>query len=198
MLRLIDWQRDEKAKLCEHCGFLETKSAPRLEETTLSFDCALLGAVTDKTFGPPMNSAQICLRLASHEDVPFLLELRRQTMHPHLLASGLIPSLEEDMRRVLFRLDCAQIILLANQPVGLLKVSRDGKDWNLIQIQLAPSLHGQGVGAQLIKSVINEARHAGACLRLDVLKANPARRLYERLGFTTIAETAHLFEMRLK
>jgi hypothetical protein len=45
-----------------------------------------------------MNPAQICLRLASHEDVPFLLELRRQTMHPHLLASGLIPLLEEDMR----------------------------------------------------------------------------------------------------
>jgi ribosomal protein S18 acetylase RimI-like enzyme len=145
-----------------------------------------------------MNSAQICLRPAIHEDVPFLLELRRQTMHPHLLASGLIPSLQEDMRRVLFRLDCAQVILLANEPVGLLKVSRDGMDWDLIQIQLAPSLQGQGFGAQLIQSVISEARHAGASLKLDVLKANPARRLYERLGFTTIAETAHLFEMRLK
>jgi GNAT superfamily N-acetyltransferase len=119
-------------------------------------------------------------------------------MHPHLLASGLVPSLEEDMRRVLLRLDCAQVILLANQPVGLLKVSRDANDWDLIQIQLAPSLQGQGFGAQIIESVISEARHAGACLKLDVLKANPARRLYERLGFTVIAETAHLFEMRLK
>jgi len=43
-----------------------------------------------------------------------------------------------------------------------------------------------------------EARDAGASLKLDVLKANPARRLYERLGFTVIADTAHLFEMRLK
>jgi hypothetical protein len=79
-------------------------------------------------------------------------------MHPHLLASGLIPSLEEDMRRVLLRLDCAQIILLANQPVGLLKVARDGMDWDLIQIQLARSLHGQGFGAQLIQHR-NSRRH---------------------------------------
>jgi ribosomal protein S18 acetylase RimI-like enzyme len=48
-----------------------------------------------------------------------------------------------------------------------------------------PSLHGQGFGTQLIQSVITEARHAGASLKLDVLKTNPARRLYERLGFTT-------------
>jgi GNAT superfamily N-acetyltransferase len=145
-----------------------------------------------------MHPAQICLRPAIREDVPFLLELRCQTMHPHLLASGLIPSLEEDMRRVLLRFDCAQVILLANKPVGLLKVSRDGMDWDLIQIQLTPSLQGQGFGAQLIQSIISQARQAGASLKLDVLKANPARRLYERLGFTTIAETVHLFEMRLK
>jgi GNAT superfamily N-acetyltransferase len=62
-------------------------------------------------------------------------------------------------------------------------------DWDLIQIQLTPSLQGQGFGAQLIQSIISQARQAGASLKLDVLKANPARRLYERLGFTTIAET---------
>jgi ribosomal protein S18 acetylase RimI-like enzyme len=106
--------------------------------------------------------------------------------------------LEQDMRRVLFRLDCAQVILLAKQPVGLLKVSRDGKDWDLIQIQLAPSFQGQGFGTELIQSVITEARNAGASLKLDVLKANPARRLYERLGFTVITEKAHIIEMRLK
>ncbi len=34
-------------------------------------------------------------------------------------------------------------------------------------------------------------------LKLNVLKANPARRLYERLGFAIVADTAHGFEMRL-
>jgi hypothetical protein len=161
MLRLIDGQLDEEAAdsncktqiaVCSR-GFCFSSACnqPGLDST-------LLCAVTDKSFRPPINPAQICLRPANHKDVPFLLELRRQTMHPHLLASGLIPSLEEDMRRVLLRLDCAQIILLANQPVGLLKVARDGMDWDLIQIQLARSLHGQGFGAQLIQHR-NSRRH---------------------------------------
>jgi GNAT superfamily N-acetyltransferase len=145
-----------------------------------------------------MNPAQICLRPANQEDVPFLLELRRQTMHPHQLRAGLIPSLEEDMRRILVRFDCAQIILLNNQPVGLLKVSRNRTDWDLRQIQITPSLQGQGFGTQLIQSIIAEARQAGASLQLKVLNANPARRLYERLGFTVRAQNSHRIEMWLE
>jgi hypothetical protein len=91
-----------------------------------------------------MNPAQISLRPTSKEDVPFLLELRQQTMNAYLIASGLNPSLEEHMQRILFRFDCAQIILLVNDPVGLLKVARDGKDWHLIQIQVWPFLQGEG------------------------------------------------------
>jgi hypothetical protein len=49
-----------------------------------------------------------------------------------------------------------------------------------------------------MQSVISEARHAGASLKLDVLKGSPARRLYHRLGFSDIAEKAHIFEKRLK
>lgn len=145
-----------------------------------------------------MNPAQICLRTASKEDVPFLLELRQQTMNAYLIASGLNPSLEEHMQRILFRFDCAQIIFLANDPVGLLKVARDGKDWHLIQIQLVPFLQGKGVGTQLIQSVIDQARSTGASIGLNVLKSNPARRLYERLGFSVVTETARGLEMQLQ
>jgi hypothetical protein len=45
-----------------------------------------------------MNPAQISLRPTSKEDVPFLLELRQQTMNAYLIASGLNPSLEEHRR----------------------------------------------------------------------------------------------------
>lgn len=145
-----------------------------------------------------MNSAKLTLRPAAQEDVPFLLELRRQTMAAHQLASGLVPSLKEGTRRVLVRFDCAQVILLNQQPVGLLKVCRNGKDWELIQIQLTPSLQGRGFGTQLIRSVIAEAQRAGASLKSHVLNANPARRLYQRLGFTTVTKKAHGIEMRLE
>jgi ribosomal protein S18 acetylase RimI-like enzyme len=46
--------------------------------------------------------------------------------------------------------------------------------------------------------VIDEARKAGASLRLGVLKANPALRLYQRLGFTVVRESIYAYEMRLE
>jgi ribosomal protein S18 acetylase RimI-like enzyme len=127
----------------------------------------------------------------------FLLDLRRETMDAHLVGSGLSFSVEEHIRRVLYRFDCTQIIEFAGEAVGLLKVSRDDKDWHLIQIQLKPVLQGQGLGTQLIQTVIHEARNAGASLSLNVLKANPALRLYERLGFVVVEDAPHAYEMVL-
>jgi ribosomal protein S18 acetylase RimI-like enzyme len=144
-----------------------------------------------------MELHQIDLRPANQKDMPFLLELRRQTMNAHLLASGIIPSSGEHERRVFFRFDRAQIVELGNEPIGLLKVIRDGKHWHLAQIQLIPSLQGQGLGTRIVRSVIAQAVQAGASLGLSVLKANPALRLYERLGFVVVSENSHAFEMRL-
>jgi ribosomal protein S18 acetylase RimI-like enzyme len=137
------------------------------------------------------------LRAATEDDVPFLLELRRQTMTAHQLASGVVPSEEERLRRVLVRFECAKVVFLDNHAVGLLKVARDGHDWELIQIQLAPTCQRKGIGERLILSVIADAKAASAALRLSVLRDNPARRLYERLGFVVDSEDPHSFTMRL-
>ncbi|MBV9873629.1 MAG: GNAT family N-acetyltransferase [Verrucomicrobia bacterium] len=141
--------------------------------------------------------SEVTLRPANQGDMPFLLDLRQQTMNPYVIASGLTPSTEELLQRILFRFDCARIVQLAGEAVGLLKVARDGKDWYLIQIQLRPAFQGQGLGSQLIRSVIDEALTEGASLSLHVRKVNPARRLYERLGFIVVEESTHAYKMRL-
>jgi ribosomal protein S18 acetylase RimI-like enzyme len=139
----------------------------------------------------------LSLRPAREEDVPFLLALREETMDEHFRASGAEPSREQHLERVRVRFECAQIIEREGRPAGLFKVARDGLDWLLIQIQLAPELQGQGVGERLIRELIGEARRAGASLSLHVLRANPARRLYERLGFRIVEEGEHEYLMRL-
>jgi ribosomal protein S18 acetylase RimI-like enzyme len=53
------------------------------------------------------------------------------------------------------------------------------------------------VGERLIEGLIAEARRAGATLSLFVLHANPARRLYERLGFRVVQQGEHEDRMRL-
>ena len=137
-------------------------------------------------------------RPAAESDVPFLMRLRRESMDEHLIATGASTSETDHQARLRYRFDCAEVLLQDGNPVGLLKVSRDGRDWKVVQIQLVSRLQGQGLGAMLLKQVIAEAMAAGASLTLSVLKANPARSLYERLGFVVEGESGHEYNMRFQ
>src|SRR5262245_58963596 len=93
---------------------------------------------------------QLAFRAATEADMPFLLELREKTMSEHLRRSGVEPSESERYERVLARFDCAEIVLLAGAPIGLLKVARDGNKWDLIQIQILPEKQGGGIGGTIL------------------------------------------------
>jgi ribosomal protein S18 acetylase RimI-like enzyme len=137
-------------------------------------------------------------RPATPQDIPFLLDLRQRTMNGHVLASGGEVSDAHHMARLMHRFECAEILLHDGAPVGLLKVSRDPHEWVVIQIQLAPGYQGGGIGTGLLAEVIDQAARAGVDLTLSVLKANPAKALYERFGFVVERESEISFEMRRK
>lgn len=119
-------------------------------------------------------------------------------MNGHMLASGGEVSDEHHMARLMHRFECAEILLDDGVPVGLLKVSRDPYEWVVIQIQLAPGYQGGGIGTGLLAAVIDEATRAGVDLTLSVLKANPAKSLYERFGFVVERASEISYEMRRK
>ena len=146
---------------------------------------------------PKLIGSTLSLRAATEADMQFLLELWRNAMSPHFAVSGISTSEENPLRRLLMRFECAAIVLLEGQPAGLFKVARDGTDWKLVQILLSPTVQRKGIGAHLIRKLITEAKTAGASLGLSVLKQNPARELYLRLGFVIIGEETHAYEMRL-
>ncbi len=135
------------------------------------------------------------LRPATQADIPFLLDLRHQTMDATMIAAGKTPSDDAHLQRVLHAFESAHIVLMAEQPVGLLKVVRTAPVWDLIQIQVAPAAQGKGLGARLLRALVAEAMQSGAAVKLSVFKVNPARRLYERLGFTVTEETEDAYEM---
>lgn len=143
----------------------------------------------------PENSPPLTRRPATAADVPFLLELRRLTMNGHLAASGMSLSDENHLKRVEIEFEAARVLERDGCPVGLLKLVRQGLRWELVQIQLVPALQGSGIGRALLEELLAEARQAGATVRLSVLKLNPARRLYERLGFVVATESEHSYEM---
>lgn len=59
-----------------------------------------------------------------------------------------------------------------------------------VSIGVRPNAPGRGVGEKLMRVLIGEADRRGLGLYLSVRSENPARRLYERLGFRDIPGSA--------
>jgi ribosomal protein S18 acetylase RimI-like enzyme len=88
-----------------------------------------------------------------------------------------------------------QIIQVNGQDAGMLSYEVRPDHVFLRNVALLPAFQGQGIGTKVIRAVMTEAAGLGVPLRLQVLKTNRARRLYERLGFRTYAQTATHFQM---
>lgn len=57
-------------------------------------------------------------------------------------------------------------------------------------LSVRPELHGQGIGAALMKDAIDRAADEGyRVVHLDVLSDNPAVKFYEAFGFEVLAQT---------
>ena len=135
-------------------------------------------------------------RAATPHDLAFLLELREATMGPHHRRGNTGQTPGEARARVLDHYECAEILEEGGTPIGLWKVSRDPAEWQLIQVQLLPRYQGTGIGSDLLRSLLAEAKAASVPVALNVLKVNPARRLYERFGFKVVGENEHSYRMR--
>ncbi|HZQ27509.1 MAG TPA: GNAT family N-acetyltransferase [Acidimicrobiales bacterium] len=67
--------------------------------------------------------------------------------------------------------------------VGRLYLAWFPGDLHVIDIALLPEHRGAGIGSALMGAVLAEADAGGLSVSLYVERWNPARRLYERLGF---------------
>jgi ribosomal protein S18 acetylase RimI-like enzyme len=56
-------------------------------------------------------------------------------------------------------------------------------------------VRGRGLGGAIVRSIVEDATRRRSPVRLQVLRPNPARRLYERLGFRVVGETVTHVEM---
>jgi ribosomal protein S18 acetylase RimI-like enzyme len=90
-----------------------------------------------------------------------------------------------------------QLVFLesGDQPIGRMLVTRDAKKSHLVDIALLSEHRGKGIGTQLLRDLIAHSQQMGVPLTLQVLKTNPAARLYERLGFTRTGEDQMYYQM---
>ena len=81
------------------------------------------------------------------------------------------------------------VILVDGRPAGRLWVGEDAREIRLLDIALLPEFQRRGVGARLVRGLIEEAATTARPLRHMVFILNTgAQRFYERLGFVVFEE----------
>ena len=83
------------------------------------------------------------------------------------------------------------VIEVDGRAAGRLYVDRWPYEIRIVDVALLPEFRGRGIGERLLRELIAEAEASGRSLTIHVEQGNPARRLYERLGFVPVAERGH-------
>lgn len=76
-----------------------------------------------------------------------------------------------------------EIVIVEDEPVGVITLSDWGDQLHLTWIAILPRIQGKGLGTQLIQYCQQKAISKQKPLTLQVLRNNPAISLYKRCGF---------------
>ncbi|MBW8182370.1 GNAT family N-acetyltransferase [Shewanella nanhaiensis] len=155
-----------------------------------------------------------CLQLASLElkahseaDLPFLLQLytsvRRDEFAPASWPEPQLNSFLSEQFAAQYRYYCQHyntdkfdIIYYQNQAIGRLFVDYwldERQEIRIVDISLMPEHRGVGVASCLLENLFIEAENLGLTVSIHVERNNPARALYERLGFKLKTQTDEVY-----
>lgn len=163
--------------------------------------------------GPPafalpeaLLSRGLALRPESDADLPFLMQVFATTRADEL---AIVPWSEEQKRAFLIQQFSAQrkhyyayfpntafdIIELHGTPIGRLYIDERETRVHIIDIVLMPGSRDRGMGTALLTAIQDHARARGKGVDIFVERINPAKTLYDRLGFKVIREDDIYLEM---
>jgi len=154
-------------------------------------------AAPDPGKRPPENPG-FALRPVCADDDPFLLSLYVSARAPEFAVLGWSEAQMTAFLAGQYRLQAHHyathydtsrfaVVSVADRPAGRLLVEY-GDEIRVVDISLLPPWRGQGIGSALLEGVLDEARRTGRAVSLHVDAANPAQRLYARLGFVDTGE----------
>jgi GNAT superfamily N-acetyltransferase len=89
-----------------------------------------------------------------------------------------------------------RIIALDDTDVGWLQTMTRDDEFFVAQMFVDRPFQRRGIGTEVMKRLIGEAAGVNQTMRLNVVKINPAVRLYERLGFQVVREDDRKFYMK--
>jgi ribosomal protein S18 acetylase RimI-like enzyme len=162
---------------------------------------------TNDAIDIPSTHGVLRLRPEAPADADFRFQLFCDSRLPEWYQVELAPEVREQLMRHQFqaqtmtyraRFPAARhdIIWLAGERIGRIVVNRPGDQVHIVDHAIVPALRNQGIGTAIMRSLMDEAAHAGLPVRLKVASSNdPSLRLYRRLGFTPIADAPAYIEL---
>lgn len=149
---------------------------------------------TDLALPFALTEAGFRLRPREAADEAFLERLYLSVRWEELAAAGWLVEQRAAFLRSQFRIQTAQyerhydgaafgVLEREDCAGGRLYLHRSERDIRVIDISLLPEWRNRGVGGLLLQAAIVEAGTSGKSVTLHVDSFNPARHLYERLGF---------------
>ncbi len=137
----------------------------------------------------------ILLRKSTDEDFDFVFELNKTNMRKYVddIRGWNDKDEREDMKKK-FTAGLDQIIQVDGQDIGVLRVLETEDAIKLDHIELLPKFQNIGVGRKIIKDLTSKNKPVS----LQVLKQNPAVKLYKELGFKIVGETDLKYQMATK
>ena len=139
----------------------------------------------------------INIRIATPEDYGFLYALHCTTMYDYIEATwGWDEAWQQSHFKEHFQPDANQIIMLNGHDIGRVEVDYKEDRAHIGNIQILPEHQSKGIGSVVILKIIRHAQRQERFVTLQVLKVNPARRCYERLGFVVEGEDDAHFKMK--
>jgi ribosomal protein S18 acetylase RimI-like enzyme len=144
-------------------------------------------------------------RPASPDDADFLFRVYASTRADEFAILGWPPAQQHAFLRMQYNMRGqsyaaykgaqTSVLMLDGAAAGSAIVWRGADEIRLVDIALLPEFRNRGLGGQWISRLLSEARAAGLPLRLSVVISNPARKLYERLGFVAKSDGSMYIEM---
>lgn len=140
---------------------------------------------------------RIRLRPGELEDREYLWRLHCATMQDYVDKTW---GWDEGRQRAMFDQgfdpSSLRIVEEDGRAVGYISVQRHSDEIFLAGIEIEPEQQNQGIAAYLIGQLFEKSDSLQVPVTLQVLKVNPARSLYERLGFQCTGETPTHYLMK--
>jgi ribosomal protein S18 acetylase RimI-like enzyme len=136
---------------------------------------------------------KISQRAATLDDLEWLEPFYESIMRPYYVELNW--EWDKTKFRESFDPNVTKIIQADGIDIGMLKVEERDDCIYLGDIQIDRAYRGKGIGTQLIKTAIESAMIANKPIRLRVLKGNPAKDLYLRLGFREVQSLENCYMM---